>query len=144
MYTLHICYMRYSWLLCRLKWKNVSPLWRRHHFFIIRCIYWNMRPTTISFDIFGSEYSLLQDENRISVLIDSLFAFDRSILNNTQGILTYQIYTPIYLMLNYILLPTQYIFYSDFCSIELRIISDPSIIWNHWNWKFQRNPIDKI
>ena len=87
-----------------------------------------MRPTTISFDIFGSEYSLLQDENRISVLIDSLFAFDRSILNNTQGILTYQLYTPIYLMLNYILLPTKYIFYSDFCSIELRIISDPSII----------------
>ena len=81
MYTIHICYMRYSWLLRRLKWKNVSPLWRRHHFFIIRCIYWNMRPTTISFDTFGLEYSLLQDVIPISILIDSLFAFDRSILN---------------------------------------------------------------
>ena len=81
LYTTHICYMRYSWLLRRLKWKNVSPLWRRHHFSIIRCIYWNMRPTTISFDTFGPEYSLLQDVNTISILIDSLFAFDRSILN---------------------------------------------------------------
>ena len=40
-----------------------------------------MRPTMISFDTFGSENSLLQDVNPISILIDSIFASDRSILS---------------------------------------------------------------
>ena len=46
-----------------------------------------MRPTTISFDTFGSENSLLQDVNPISILIDSIFASDRSIIRKYFDIL---------------------------------------------------------